>query len=545
MGGVRSPHALAFFPWRSPVQPSVRRIVGSITTTVIVAGMWLLLAPPQLGGSTQMLGIHGISMEPNLHAGDLAIVRRGSYEIGDVVAYRSELVGTTLLHRIIAIEDGIYSFQGDNNDFVDPDHPTIDAILGEQILRIPNGADLLRIAVSPPAIAGVAGLLVFLFLLRRDRGSDNDDAKRSITMSSPLRTRILAAGSAPAAPVAAIVLIAIAFVAAGIGAAAMAAPATTRNASTEYHHQGTFTYTAQGPGSVYADGVAETGDAIFLNVSDRARVRFAYRFASDADATIQGRIALRMQITDVAGWSRTFVLQKETPFAGRQAVATGTLHLAKLGDLLARLQEQTGVVRSVYRVNLQPAVELTGTIAGIEYQEAFTPSLTLEYDGLVLRYVPQIDATEDALAPTRIGAVSGGQLSSPPTLRIAGRAVPARPLGLVMGILAFAAASAGWILLRATKSASGLDVVTRIRTRFADRIVELQRLPSEASVVIASPAGFERLAEASDQPILEHADRYGVSWLLREGETLYSFRIDTTSDIVLTPDAEFTKFLTV
>jgi len=540
MGGARSPHALTFLP-RSDVRSPLRRIIGSIATTAIVAGMWLMLAPPQLGGKMQMLAINGISMEPNLHAGDLTFVRRSSYEVGDVVAYRSELVGTILLHRIIAIEDGRYSFQGDNNDFVDPDHPTIDAIVGEQVFRIPNGAHILRVASSPPVIAGVVGLLLFVFLMRRDRGGV--EPKRSITMPASLRTRVLAAGSAPAAPVAAVVLVAIAFVATGIGVAAATAPSTTRAASTGYSHHGTFSYDATGPRSVYPDGVARTGDSIFLNVSDVARVRFAYAFTSGAETAIRGRIALRMAVSDAAGWSRTFVLQRETPFDGNVASVVGKVRLADLGRMLARLQQQTGVVRSVYRITLQPAVELTGTIDGVAYKEAFTPTLPLEYDSLTLRYVPQVDAAQDLLAPTLEGSVAGRSFVTAPTLQIAGRAVPARPLGIAMAVLALAAAAAAWILLRAAKSASELDVPTRMRTLFADRLVELQRLPEESSVVIASASGFERLASAGEEPILEHADRYGVSWLLREGETLYSFRVDTRSDIVLTPDVEFTKFL--
>jgi hypothetical protein len=310
-----------------------------------------------------------------------------------------------------------------------------------------------------------------------------------------------------------------------------------------YTHRGTFSYHADGPRSVYADGSADTGEAIFLNVSDRARIRFAYAFMPEADASVEGRIALRAEISDAAGWSRTFVLQPAEAFEGPSAAASGRLQLDDLRRKLERLHERTGVIRTIYQVILRPDVQIEGTVGGTSYSEEFQPALVLEYDGLVLRYVAQPDAVDDPLNPSVTGAVAGPTSATAATLRIAGRTLPAEPLAIAMVVLAFVAACAAWVLLRAARKASELDVPARIRARFADRLVELQRIPEETTVVIATAAGFERLAVASDGPILEFADRYGVTWLLREGETLYSFRVDTTSEGVVTPDAEFTRFL--
>lgn len=515
------------------------RILGTLVSVTLTAMLWLLFAPAQLGGSVRMLGIQGTSMEPNLHAGDLVFVRESTYEVGDVVAYRGELVDAILLHRIIAIEDGRYSLQGDNNDFVDPDRPTLDRIVGEQILRIPNGAHVLRGIADPKVVAALLGLSVFALILRR-RPSGTTPRTRSITMPTTLRSRFLAAGAAPGAPAAAVALVALGFAAVGVGAAAVAAPERAA-AEAGYSHQGTFSYTAETPRSIYPDGVADTGEAIFLDVAPTAAFGFAYGFVTDADRELAGRIALRATISDAAGWTRVMTLQPETPFTGEAAAASATVDLQRLRRIIMRVQTQTGVARTIYQVTLQPAVELTGTVAGAAFKQAFTPSLTLEYDGRLLRYVAQPDATTDPLAPTMAGTVAAGGAAGAATLTLAGRTFPARPLAAAMAILATISAVIAWVLFAAARRARELDVPARMRARFADRIVELEHLPARATIAVVDAGGFEKLAVASEEPILEHEDRYGISWLLRDGEFTYRFHVSSDPEHAIILSPEFTR----
>lgn len=92
------------------------------------------------GGGTTYLATHGTSMEPMFHAGDLAVVRSAAgYSVGDVVAYHSDLLDTTVLHRIIAVDGGAFTTKGDNNAWQDPDHPTEDRIIGRLWVALPQG----------------------------------------------------------------------------------------------------------------------------------------------------------------------------------------------------------------------------------------------------------------------------------------------------------------------------------------------------------------------------------------------------------------------
>src|SRR6185437_2391147 len=103
------------------------------TAAVVLGAAWFYLAPPQLGGRTEYAVTFGVSMEPHFHIGDLVVLRtRGAYRVGHVVAYRSHDLGQNVLHRIIGIRNGLYTFKGDNNGFVDPEHPGARDLVGEE-----------------------------------------------------------------------------------------------------------------------------------------------------------------------------------------------------------------------------------------------------------------------------------------------------------------------------------------------------------------------------------------------------------------------------
>jgi signal peptidase I len=524
---------------------SGRRIISTVVGVAVAGVSWLALAPRQLGGQFQMLTVAGASMEPSLHAGDLVFVRaRSAYEVGDVLAYRAELVDAVLLHRVVEIDDsGLFTLRGDANDDLDVDHPSADAVIGGTVLRIPGGARVLRALASPFVIAGALGLAVLFTRVRRVRARATSRKRSIIMQRTTVRNRAVAAASAPSAPVAAALLVIVALGATGIGAAAAMAPSVAGTDGT-YAHRGTFSYDAPGPRTVYQDGHATAGEEIFLKVSSYADVSFSYSFVTEATAEIDGRIALRALLTDASGWSRSMTLVPETPFAGTQGRITGTLDLSKVRRMLNRFEQATGAQRVVYQILLQPAVELVGEIDGAAYQEAFTPTLALEHDGTVLRYAVQPDAEVDPLRPSSQGSVPGASGRGERVLSIAGRSVAAQPVAIAMALIALLAAMLAGGIVHLSRAAAALDAAARIRARFADRLVVLGRLPELPTIVVDSAQGFERLAAASDEPILEHTDRYGITWLLAAADTTYSFHLATDSGGgLITPDAEFTRFL--
>jgi len=151
----------------SPVRQKlgrVRPVAGIALTLAVLATAWWLLAPPKLGGATSFTNVDGSSMLPKLERSDLVAVRESkSYEVGDVVAYRSPLIHRVVLHRIVSIRaDGRYVLKGDNNSYLDPDHPDRSQIVGKLWFHIPTAGRAVEALHVPWVVAAVAAMLVLV-----------------------------------------------------------------------------------------------------------------------------------------------------------------------------------------------------------------------------------------------------------------------------------------------------------------------------------------------------------------------------------------------
>jgi signal peptidase I len=174
----------------------VRRALN-IAGYIAIALACLVLWPQRWGGTMTYDITHGISMKPAFHTGDLAILRKSSsYQVGDVAAYRSPSLHTTVMHRIKTADHGHYTFKGDNNSFTDPDTVTDKQLLGRLLLRVPKVGLGLGWLVQPVHLAiAVAGIFL-LFSDRRDRKEDRPvspaQAVRPSAGAPPLVVRITA-----------------------------------------------------------------------------------------------------------------------------------------------------------------------------------------------------------------------------------------------------------------------------------------------------------------------------------------------------------------
>src|SRR5271167_4077862 len=122
---------------------------------IVLGSLCFWFAPSQLGGGTTYVVTHGTSMEPRFHTGDLALIRsQSSYHVGEIVAYDSRMLHTVVLHRIIARNGSRYVFKGDNNNFIDPEHPLASQLIGATWVHVPGiGASLQ--SIRSPALVGI------------------------------------------------------------------------------------------------------------------------------------------------------------------------------------------------------------------------------------------------------------------------------------------------------------------------------------------------------------------------------------------------------
>jgi signal peptidase len=152
---------------------------------IILGGWFVFLRPTQLGGPADYIVIRGSSMLPAYETGDLVIVTRGIYQVGDVVAYRvpdGEIgAGHIIIHRITGQRDGHWILQGDNNNAVDPWMPTNADVVGSAWLYVPKVGRALAAAHQPAVLGAIAAALVVMAMIWRQ--SPPADKPR------PVRTR--------------------------------------------------------------------------------------------------------------------------------------------------------------------------------------------------------------------------------------------------------------------------------------------------------------------------------------------------------------------
>lgn len=143
----------------------------------------LALWPQRFGGTMTYDITHGTSMQPAFHTGDLAVLRTAStYAVGDVAAYRSPTLHTTVMHRITAKSAKGYTFQGDNNRFVDPDMVPASQLLGKLVVRVPKVGLGLEWLLKP---LNLVLAIAALFLLFSDRNKSAASAPPALPPAWP------------------------------------------------------------------------------------------------------------------------------------------------------------------------------------------------------------------------------------------------------------------------------------------------------------------------------------------------------------------------
>ena len=212
-----------------------RRLVG-VTSWLVILSMLVLGVPGPWGPAH--LGVtlvSGSSMLPTYHSEDLLLRwHTGSYPAGTPVVYTVPAgepgAGLDVVHRVVSVSpDGTHVTQGDNNPSIDPWRPRAADIRGKVVLRVPDGARWLRIAVSPVLLAVLCGLMVGAAVLsgRRDDDDpddDNDDpGTPGLSRRRPRRPRERTPGSA------AVVLLGVVALAATLVPASAASLGTLRS----------------------------------------------------------------------------------------------------------------------------------------------------------------------------------------------------------------------------------------------------------------------------------------------------------------------------
>lgn len=515
------------------------RLVTAALLVVAVLG-WVYLAPTEIGGSTSYVVTHGTSMQPLFHTGDLALVRPSTdYRVGQIVAYHSTLLHMMVLHRIIGRDGNGYVFKGDNNNFIDPTHPTRAQLIGSLWLRIPHGGVVLAWLHTPSIAAVLTGAMAMLLLLgtegerrRRDRRRKREGGPVRPS-GKPLMSRLRSGTGSHvgneylfgACAVAAVI-------AAAVGVIAFARPATNSvTVEQPYSQEVSFGYHARVPaGLIYPSGVVSTGEPVYAQLVHRLTVTAAYHFATAAPHQVRGSVTMLGTLANSFGWSRTIQLAPPRKFVGDKALAMVNVDLPQLEYLAAKVGSLIGEgLGESDTFTISPHVKLSGGIAGKPVASSFSPSLSLQLGGL------QILAGGNGAASTSSTGQAGqqqGLINTQAGAVASQRTVEATLVGVPVNavrwtaVAVFALVAGIALLLGPQGLGRPSDPAEKMKARYRRLIVPISGVtpdPARPPIEVTSMEALGLLAERSERLIL-HDHRDGVdSYLIDDQGTLYRY----------------------
>lgn len=486
---------------------TVRAVVA--VTLVLLFGSSLALA----AGARAVI-THGNSMEPGMTAGDLVVVLPApSYDFGQAVAYRSALLDTVVLHRIVAREGDRFVFQGDNNDFLDPESPTQRDFVGKLALHVPQGGTWLKRLTAPPALAVYAFLLLAGGTAARTRRESKKERRTMSPRHRAAPSRVTGALPPALRPVAAVAAF-LGVTGLALSALAFTRPATiTLDASSTVTSSMEFGYTALVPQTPAYDGTTVTApQPVFRALADRVDVTFTY-------AGPPGTLTVDAELSAASGWKGTVPLSAAQP-VGEQYEGTVTLDLQQLQDRAERAGEVIGVPPSSVALAVVPTVALDGG-------GSFAPRLELALDDTSLSSTGELTARDET--------ATTGTRQAPAQLSLLGRSLDVSTARTAGPLAALVAVLPALVLAAVTRLTGPASEAERIKQRYGDLVLPVMPVvlaPGRPVVDVPDVESLVKLAERYGLLVLAWS-RGGVdTYVVQDEGTTFRYRSGEQSEHV-------------
>jgi signal peptidase I len=151
--------------------PRLRPTPSLLVWLVIAAAVAVAVGLMRPGGPIGYVVVAGDSMLPTLNGGDVVfIAKRGTYGVGDVVAYRVPQgepgAGIVVIHRVVggSAASG-FVLRGDNKEDLDPWRPRSGDVVGKQVVRVPRFGLMLAFLRTPLGLSALAALVTVVVLV--------------------------------------------------------------------------------------------------------------------------------------------------------------------------------------------------------------------------------------------------------------------------------------------------------------------------------------------------------------------------------------------
>jgi signal peptidase I len=488
-----------------------RTIWAGAVVAVAVAGWLWLLMPTALGGQTSYISTDGNSMQPQFHTGDLAVLRPADhYGVGDVVAYHSALLHTVVMHRIVAAQNGYYTFKGDSNAWLDPEHPTAGDFLGKLTAQVPQGGVWLNRLSNPPAL----GLAVFGLLATGGTAAQTRRRRRRTTVSRYTNSgpgSILAVNTLPPQlRAAAAIAAAVGVLGVTLGALAWAGPLDTPGTTQQQTNRSmTFSYTAAVPRTAaYDTTTVISPDPVFRKLANIVDVHYSYR----GDP---GTVAVNADLSTTSGWHSTIPLAAAGTSNTGGYEGTVRLDLTALDDRAQAAALATGIPANQVDVAVTPLITTSdGT--------SFAPSLQLTLSPLQLTVAGGAKALTVTDAATVLQATPTAS-----TLGLLGHQLKVATARMLAVVLLLAALLSSVVLAVLARRSRPTSEAAGIRRRYGPLLVAIHPMPTPTGRPVVEVTEFATLARLAERYglLVLHWSRSDVeTFVVQDEGTTYRYR---------------------
>jgi signal peptidase len=510
----------------------MKRVIAGVLLIIAVIVWFFLLRPAFLGGPASYIIVEGTSMEPRLHQGDLAVLRRqGTYQSGDIVAFRVE--GGVVIHRIIGSTQEGYIVKGDNKEYPDSWHPTDAQVAGRMWLHVPGGGTFLYRLRQPPGFAVLLAGVTALILLgplkrevkRRRRGGNMQERRVKKTSGSAIPGGIM---------VGLVVCSVVGLVLAGAAFYSFRQPLEQSRFVEwlHYEHTGTFNYTVQtenstlyptgtvGPVVPPADGKPAKSPPIYTRLAHSLDLGFYYNLKSSAASDVAGELSARLDITaGEGGWTQTLQLLPLTAFSGPRASLHVPVDFAEVWKLIETVEKETGFTAGTYDVSVVPTVHIRGNVGSEAIDEVYSPVFAMKLNRVQITLDSQLARSDVKTVGTTINQAR--------ELSILGLSMPVivgRWVSAVGAALALVAAVALAIIVFL---GVGLSKAAQVRARYGGMLVSVDGADlkeDSRKVAVASIQDLVRIARADGCPVFHQEPRPRLHrYFVQDGMVTYEY----------------------
>jgi signal peptidase I len=490
---------------------------AALLAAVLVFGVYFAW-PVSLGGNTAYVITRGTSMQPRFHTGDLAITRSsGHYAVGDIVAYHSVALHTVVMHRIVSIQNGLYTFKGDNNSWLDPAAVSKNELIGRLSTQIPAGGIWLHRAESILPIGITLILILVPLAIMANRRNSRERSRRGGHRAAIARSRsgarngFTAAAITSIASVIGLMLLTLTWLA----PASNASTTSTTVSTTAQPAQVVFSYSAKvKPSAAYDGTTVRSPDPIFRKVTESVAVHFDYTGSA-------GSVSVAGILSAPSGWHTSIKLAPATSFTGDHY--SGTIHL-DLAVLSARAQ-------AAAKVTAFPTSLLTMTV-----QPTFTAADGKPFSAPLKLSITPLQLTvangPPSLTVTAPNAPSGATTGAPATANrrsvvILDRRIPLSTVVVLAVILLVGGPVTGVILMLRSRRERNDGEAISVKKRHPELLVAVAPMPVGSGrpvVDVAAMSTLVKLAERYGLLIL-HWSRSGIeTFIIQDQNTTYRYR---------------------